>query len=82
MTDAPAPAAPTLPADSSPSAPPSTPAGRWARSALTVPGSRLPFRSLVRFGTPGWRNWQTRQVEGLVALNGLSGSSPDPGTIP
>jgi hypothetical protein len=25
---------------------------------------------------PEWRNWQTRQVEGLVAFTGSAGSSP------
>jgi hypothetical protein len=29
---------------------------------------------------PEWRNWQTRQVEGLVALTGSAGSSPVSGT--
>ena len=29
---------------------------------------------------PGWRKWQTRQVEGLVPLTGSAGSNPVPGT--
>ena len=29
---------------------------------------------------PGWRNWQTRQVQVLVLLNGIAGSTPAPGT--
>ena len=29
---------------------------------------------------PEWRNWQTRQVEGLVPSNGSAGSSPVSGT--
>ena len=30
---------------------------------------------------PEWRNWQTRQVEGLVALTGSAGSSPVSGIV-
>ena len=30
---------------------------------------------------PEWRNWQTRQVEGLVAFTGSAGSSPVSGTL-
>ena len=29
---------------------------------------------------PEWRNWQTRQVEGLVTFTGRAGSSPVSGT--
>lgn len=29
----------------------------------------------------GWWNWQTRQVEGLVAVTGCAGSNPAPSTI-
>jgi hypothetical protein len=31
--------------------------------------------------TPEWRNWQTRQVEGLVTFTGRAGSSPVSGTL-
>src|SRR5436190_897522 len=30
---------------------------------------------------PEWRNWQTRQVEGLVAFTGSAGSSPVSGML-
>ncbi len=30
--------------------------------------------------TPEWRNWQTRQLEGLVRLQAGAGSSPVSGT--
>src|SRR6185503_2980549 len=62
----------------SPWAPPSSSRGRepGPRSAraprsrtrpLTRPGAGIRCRALGR-PQPGWRNWQTRQVEGLVAL--------------
>ncbi len=30
---------------------------------------------------PEWRNWQTRQVEGLVTFTGRAGSIPVSGTL-
>jgi hypothetical protein len=30
--------------------------------------------------TPGWRNWQTRQLEGLVLRIRGAGSTPVPGS--
>jgi hypothetical protein len=32
--------------------------------------------------TPGWRNWQTRQLEGLVLRIRGAGSIPVPGSVP
>ena len=46
-----------------------------------VPGRDRQARILfyTRTTQPGWRNWQTRRVEGAVGLTSLAGSTPVPG---
>ncbi len=48
-----------------------SPADNWTRRVLRV-------FNLFRSAPPArsWRNWQTRQVEGLVPVTGSGGSNP------
>ena len=42
---------------------------------LTFPKNRIGW-SFLNPHLPEWRNWQTRQLEGLVGLQARAGSSP------
>ena len=51
---------------------------RWSRAAggLLEGTAGIAILSLAKWFLRKWRNWQTRQVEGLVGFTARGGSSP------